>query len=197
MFFWLVCYIYNYYRFVLITVACIWYFDRQGKRFSSPIKTGFSWGAGLHFGTVAIGSLILAILWPFQTLVSFASRMVNSAGGGNLCITILQVIVSLFEKIFMFMNKHAYVETVLKSVGFFYGSFTAMMMISQNLIRFGALAGVVGLAMLFADLLIATAVTFICHILLQYTNFGSLHAFETRYPLIVNIIVIPSRPCFY
>lgn len=196
MFFWLVNFINNYYRFVLIAVACIWYFDREGERYSSPIKTGFSWGFNLHYGTVVIGSLILGLTWPFQLLVGFMSRMVNSAGGGNMCITILQVIVSLFEKIFMFMNKHAYVETVLNSRGFFFGSFYASMTISQNLIRFGSLAGIVGLAMIFADLLIASVVTISCHVLLQYTRFGSLYTFETRYPLIVKKVFKKFRLCF-
>lgn len=197
MFFWIVSYINTYYRFVLIAAASIWYFDRKGERFSSPISTGFSWGRNLHFGTLAIGSLILAILWPFQLLVSFASRMVNSGGGGNMCLTILQIIVGLFEKIFMFMNKHAYVETVLNSTGFFWSSFKAMSIISQNAIRFGALAGIVGLAMIFGDLLIAAAVTIVCHFLLQHTNFGGMYTFETHYPLLVILSSLIALDCVF
>lgn len=49
--------------FVLISVACIWYFSSSRHHLGSPILKGFLWAWFYHIGTLAFGSLLLAVIW--------------------------------------------------------------------------------------------------------------------------------------
>lgn len=58
-------------NFVMSTVACIWYFAADRNRLNSPVFTAFSWGIFYHIGTVAFGSLVLALVWLIRTTIEY------------------------------------------------------------------------------------------------------------------------------
>jgi solute carrier family 44 (choline transporter-like protein), member 2/4/5 len=61
-------------NFVLCAVASIWYFAQDRHNLNSPIQTAFKWGMIYHFGTVAFGSLILAIIWVIKITLEYMKQ---------------------------------------------------------------------------------------------------------------------------
>ena len=68
-------------QFVLISVACIWYFAPDRNNLGSPLCKGFTWAFFFHIGTLAFGSFILAVIWLFQIILSYIHKKVKSQGG--------------------------------------------------------------------------------------------------------------------
>lgn len=60
---WVVAFLHYACQFVLISVACIWYFSNDRHNLGSPICVGLYWGLVVHFGTLALGSFLLALIW--------------------------------------------------------------------------------------------------------------------------------------
>lgn len=187
---WHVAFINNVGQFVLTGVACIWYFAPNRSKLNSPICRAFSWALWLHVGTVAFGALLLAIIWAVQIILAYIHKKVKENQGKDSwlrwLVGCLQCCAACFERLIKYISRHAYVETVLRSIGFCPGAMKAFGVITSNILRFGTLAGITELAMLFGNIFIATVVTIIGNYLLQWKAQYSNVVFETFAPLVVS-----------
>jgi len=140
-------------------------------------------------GTLAFGSLLLAIIWAIQIILAYIHKKVKENQGKDSwlrwLIGCLQCCALCFERILKYISRHAYVETVLRSIGFCPGSMKAFKVITSNILRFGTLTGITELAMLFGNIFIASVVTIIGHYMLQWKAEYSNIIFETFAPLVV------------
>ena len=194
--FWHVAFIYSLNHFVLAAVACIWYFAPNRHKLSSPICRAFTWALGLHIGTLAFGSLLLAIIWIIQIVLAYIHKKVKEAEAKkqipkwvSYLVGCLQCYALCFERVIKFINRHAYVETILHSFSFCPAAQRAFSVITSNILRFGALSGITELATLFGKVFIASASALIGHYLLKYEAEFSNVVFETIFPLLVSLIL--------
>ena len=187
---WHVAFINSAGQFILAGVACIWYFAPNRNKLGSPICTAFGWAFWTHLGTVAFGSILLAIIWGVQIVLAYIHSKVKENSGENSSLRwlvgCLQCCALCFERLIKYISRHAYVETVLRSIGFCPASMKAFSVITSNFLRFGTLSGITELAMLFGNIFIATLVTIIGNYLLQYKAKYSNVIFETIAPLVVS-----------
>lgn len=193
---WHVAFIINLDNFVIAAVAVIWYFAPDRHNLNSPICRALSWGLFTHVGTVAFGALLLAIIWAIQIVLAYIHKKVKEAEKkGHVpkyiswIIGCLQCCAACFERIIRYISRHAYVETIIRSVGFCKGAQNAFGIVTGNVLRFGTLAGITELATIFGKILIAALATLIGHFLLQWEADYSNVIFETIYPLIVRCIL--------
>lgn len=188
---WHVAFIQSLSNFVLVGVACLWYFAQDRNNLGSPITTMFSWAFFYHVGTIAFGSFLLALIWTIQIILEYIHKKVKEAEGdktGSLTwfVNCCRCCAQCFERIIKYINKHAYVETVLRNVGFCSGAMKAFSVITSNILRFGVLSGIVKLAILFGNIFIAAVTTLIGHYLLQWYSKWAEVTIETFFPLFVN-----------
>lgn len=179
-------------QFVLTSVACIWYFAPDRDRLGSPICTAFKWALITHVGTVAFGSILLAIIWAVQIVLAYIHKKVKETQGKDSwlrwLVGCLQCCAMCFERIIKYISRHAYIETVLRSVGFCQGAMKAFSVVTSNFLRFGTLGFITELAMLFGNIFIAATVTIIGNYLLHwYAGYANV-VFETFAPLVVSVL---------
>jgi hypothetical protein len=66
-------------QFIIIVCACVWYFtstsDTRGK---ASITKGFKWLFRYHFGSLAFGSLLLAIVWFLIIVFEYLNKKLNA-----------------------------------------------------------------------------------------------------------------------
>lgn len=189
---WHVAFIQNLSNFVLVGVACLWYFAPNRNNLGSPIITMFSWALFYHIGTIAFGAFLLALVWAVQIILEYIYKKVKEAQGdksGSLTwiVNCCRCCAQCFERIIKYINKHAYVETVLKSIGFCSASMNAFSIITSNILRFGVLSGIVKLALVFGNIFIAGLVTLCGHFFLQWYSKWAEVTIETFFPLIVSL----------
>lgn len=66
--FWNLAFILAISHFVVTAGTCIWYFNRQVNDKTHPFLTGLWWLFRYHLGSVAFGSLILALVYVLRVI---------------------------------------------------------------------------------------------------------------------------------
>lgn len=85
----------------VIAVKCVfWYFGRFNKT-SISLSTAFYWGIFYHLGSLAIGSLLVALLWLIKIILHYIYKKVKEQTdkNTNFCCKCLVCFVSCFERI--------------------------------------------------------------------------------------------------
>jgi len=63
-FFWVYEFVQAIFSYVLIVAVSMWYFtSNQDTRGTFSMGTGFGWALFYNFGSLSLGSMILAIIW--------------------------------------------------------------------------------------------------------------------------------------
>lgn len=188
-------------NFVLCAVACIWYFAGNRNKLNSPITTAFSWGLFYHFGTIAFGSFVLAIIWLIKVIIDYmkqaASQERRNSGQGDLVISCLACCAECFDSIIKYLSKHAYIETALHNTNFCNGCYESAALIMNNIGRIGVLHGIANLAIIFGAITISAIATLIGYILMKSYSVYSDVVFETLYPLLVCLLFFYSTPLMF
>jgi choline transporter-like protein 2/4/5 len=104
-------------QFVVASAACLWYWEE-----GTPNKKGNNvfrsyWRAfRYHLGSLALGSLIIAIIRFLMVMLEYAKKQIDNVGlkdsAGrlfNCLISACQCCLACMAKIMEFINKHAYI----------------------------------------------------------------------------------------
>jgi hypothetical protein len=104
--------------FVLSSSACIWYFEhRQEGGATRPVSRSFYRGFRFHLGSIAFGSLIVAIIRFMMAVVEYIKQKVDSSKLGDkigkiykCLLTCCQCCLECVARFVEFINKHAYIQ---------------------------------------------------------------------------------------
>ena len=153
--FWLNTFILGAGQMIVAGSVGVWYFTpnhAKGSLGAYPLRTGIRNTFIYHLGTVALGSLILAIMRMIR-IVFFWVIQVNKRTGptgakGFIQRCILVPIALLFEfihKLVAFLSRNAYIQTALMGTNFCNSCGNASGLIARNPARIGMLGVVSGL----------------------------------------------------
>ena len=111
--------------FIYSSSACIWYFTSERGIEAHPIIKSFKRGLLYHFGSIAFGSLIIAIVRLIMVWFEYIKKRVESTTNKKTeskcfkCIfSCLQCCVGCIGKIMEYVNRHAYIQIALKGDNF-------------------------------------------------------------------------------
>jgi len=119
--FWITAFMEAYNLFVLVSTACIWYFEvssADGVR--KPINRSFFRGLRFHIGSLAFGSFIVAVIRMCIAICEYVKLQLEMSGGANATLSeINKVMITCCEcclaaclKCVEFINKHAYIQVI-------------------------------------------------------------------------------------
>jgi len=95
-----------------------------------------------HLGTVACGSLIIAICQLIQAIIIYIKKKAEKAGVDNGLVKYVLACMSCFlwclEKCLKFINRNAYIETALYGYSFCNAAYRAFNTLLHNIIQVGA-----------------------------------------------------------
>jgi uncharacterized membrane protein len=72
-FLWVLAFVVGSSRFILVSSAAIWYFNRETTKSANPIMTSIKWLLRYHPGSIAFGSLLLALVWLLQIIAEYVA----------------------------------------------------------------------------------------------------------------------------
>lgn len=106
--------------FIIIVSAATWYFshgsDQEG---SSEVYKGFKWIWRYHCGSLALGSLIIAIVQVIRVMFEYFRKKVQAANPQNAALHFLLCMVSYaiacLNRFIKFINRNAYIQVALTS----------------------------------------------------------------------------------
>ena len=179
--------------FVIAAACAVWYFSKSpGMRdLDSPIATGFWMAFRYHFGTLAFGSFILALVQFIQIIFELLNRQVDAVGeGANCCyaavVNCVRCCLECIKRIIEFINKNAFIQTAISGKNFCSSASDAFSLILANPLRF-AIVTMVGWILAMVGRILITALTvFLFYILISYVT--SIHD-NVQEPIYLLILV--------
>ena len=170
--FWLLAFVVSCNEFVIIVSTCTWYFSRKdipdddGIPGDSEVMKGFSWAFKYHTGSIALGSLILAVVWVIRALFEYVGNLVEKASGENvatrLLIGCIRCCLDCFDRFVRFVNMNAFIYLAISNENFCSSALNAFILVLKNAAKFSFVNTIGGMFMLIARLVIALSSTILC-----------------------------------
>ena len=174
--------------FSIAAMTASWYFDRKSIGTIAAMRA-VCWSFSYHIGTLAFGSLLIAILWAIQLVLQYIYQKLKETGSNNTTIGWIvkcaSCFVACFERTIKFINKHAYIETALRNLNFCSAAGKCLQVTATNFLRFGVLSGLCGLFLFLGSLFISCATTFTMHFFIGLYADGQNVEVDTIAPLLL------------
>jgi hypothetical protein len=135
-------------QFIISSSVCLWYFSQgTGQSASGTIRKSIYRLVRYHIGSIAFGSLIIAIIQMIRIMLSYAQYQAKKLQGKEgkvikYALACLQCYVACFERFIRFLNKNAYIQIALTGKNFCVSAKNAFFLIFRNPVRFGVVAGI-------------------------------------------------------
>lgn len=142
-------------------------------------------------GTIAFGSLILAIIYLIKETIEQMKKAAEKDNNPqnqavSFLLSCMLCCVECLEKIMEYLTKHAYIECALHGSNFCKAAKDSFVIIKSNFFNIGILHGITGITTFFGNLFIASLVTLLGWFMLKSVKIFSGLVIETSAPLIVN-----------
>lgn len=131
---------------VLALCVAMWYFtvpaERAEKISNSTICKAYWITFRYHLGTVAFGSLVIAIVQMIRAVVAYIehhSKSFKNTTVGKFVFSLINCCLWCLEKIMKFIAKNAYIMTAIHGTKFFSSCKAAFYAIARNIARIGSI----------------------------------------------------------
>jgi hypothetical protein len=179
-------------QFVYASSASIWYFNYGKETEERPIAKSFKRAFRFHWGSLAFGAFIIAVIRFLMLIMEYLKKQVDSAVGNKskvgkiykCLICICECCMKCVERCMEFINKHAYIEIALRGKNFCTSAWEGFGLIIRNLGRFSSLAFIGSFFNIFGILFIS-----ICSALIGFLVLTKIEYYEEK-------IASPILPVF-
>ncbi|XP_065576123.1 choline transporter-like protein 2 isoform X1 [Artemia franciscana] len=194
-FFWSMCFATSLAELVLAGAFASWYWTfRKPKDVPLfPLWTSFYRAIRYHLGTLAFGSLLIAIIQFVRAMLEWLDRKLKKYHDNwisRCLICCCKCCLWMLEKFMRFINRNAYIITAIRGTNFFSSAREAVSLIMRNLARVWVLDKVTDLMLLIGRLVICIGIG----ILSNYVLTGGVPQLNSELPQlsyqIVPIVVI-------
>jgi hypothetical protein len=191
---------FNYYAvFTIACACCIWYFNNGSSLsnfFSSPVLTSAWWGLRYHLGSLALGSLILALLWGVQIILTYLAGYVKSLQANGveskvlgLFIGCLMCYVSCFTRIIEFISELGFAQLAITSNNFCTSCIDAFKLMVANPLKFGAVSFIGSNFVFIGKVFVSAACGVIGWLLITYDTTFKVSLYETYLPTFFFLVI--------
>merc|ERR1711988_672190 len=149
-YFWVTQFIAALGEMVLAGAAAAWYFRELPDRppIKKPLRRALKRAIKYHIGSVAFGSLIIAIIKFIRAVIAYIQSKANAAAGKagaigkivKVVLCLIQSCVWCMEKCMKFINRNAYILIAIHGISFCTAAKRAFFLILRNIARIGAVA---------------------------------------------------------
>ncbi|XP_046671719.1 choline transporter-like protein 1 [Homalodisca vitripennis] len=131
-------------QMVIAGAVATWFFTRNKSQLGSPIGTSFSNLVFYHLGSVALGSLLIALVQLARIVLKFLqNQLKNAQGDVAQCIfRACQCCLYCFEKFLAYLTRNAFIEVAIYGENFCRSGQQAFKMLSNNALRVAAINSV-------------------------------------------------------
>ncbi|XP_067121136.1 choline transporter-like protein 1 [Centruroides vittatus] len=141
--FWLTQFIISCQHVVIAGAVATWFFTRDKSKLGSPILTSTKNVVRYHLGSIALGSLIIAIIKLIRFIMKQVERQLKKQDNpARYVLMCCQCCLACFEKFLQFLNKNAYIEIAIYGYNFCTAAKEALRVLTSNALRVGAINSV-------------------------------------------------------
>lgn len=179
--------------FTVASAVCMWYYNHGANdELDSPVLRSLKMAFRYHFGSLAFGSFILALVQFLQMIVELFKKQAEASGADqNKCfeyvINCLRCCLACVERIVQFINETAYIQIALRGKNFCGAAKDGFEIVLNNGIRYLVVAGVGKLMMFIGRLLISAGATLAFYCLITFVASIKAGILEPLYLLLVPV----------
>jgi len=181
-------------QFVLAGSVAIWYFSKGSDSGAQrPVSRPFWWAVRYHMGSLAFGSLILAVVWTIKYAFEYVKNKMKTEGMDEANIIIKWLLrcmtcyIHCFERFIKFMNRNAFIQIAINSSSFCGAARDAFFLILRNAGRFMTLGAIGNVFIFLGKWQIALASTYCGYLIITRS---SLYEDELNSPLFPSIVFL-------
>ena len=184
--------------FVVASSVCMWYYNHgANSELDSPVSRSFKMAMRYHFGSLAFGSFILAVVQFLQFCVELFKKQAEKTGADtNKCfeyvINCLRCCLACVERIVQFINETAYIQIALRGKNFCMAAKDGFEIVWSNGMRYLVVAGVGGIMMFIGRIVIAAGTTAAFYAMISFVPSIRETIIEPIYLLVVLILSFRS-----
>ena len=147
--------------FVIASACCMWYFSHgAGEELHLPVLRSYGRSFRYHFGSLAFGAFILALVQFLQFIVEIFKKQAESSGATQnkameYCINCLRCCLACVERIVQFINKNAYIQIALSGKNFCMAAKEGFELVWSNPVRYAVVGGIGEVIMFLGKIMIA------------------------------------------
>lgn len=192
--FWIVELLQAIFKFMLIVGVCTWYFtsthDSRG-RFS--IFKGLWWAIRYNFGSLALGSFILAIIWTIRVIFEYLEKKTKNLFGDNAAANCLKNFIrcclACFHRFVKFLNDNAYIQIALTGQNFCSSAMASFSLALKHSGSFFITNGIGMLISMLGKLSIAIGNTLIGYLMLSKIETVAVNLESPIGPLVIIFLI--------
>jgi len=175
--------------------VCFWYFSDSRLELTHHILSRSAYNAfRYHLGSLAFGSLLLAIIKFIKWYFVFLKEKVHKEGlDKNCCVKFLcccvGCYVACFERFIKFIDKHAYIQVALSGDNFCKAAKNAFEITLENAARFAALGSIGDIFTFIGKFFITTLSSYFGFLIITHSSIYSDHI-QSPIPATVVFIII-------
>lgn len=168
-FIWIIAFLVTCNEFIVIVSAVTWYYsdktveDDDGIPGDSDVSYGFYWLFRYHFGSLAFGSFILALVWVIRIIFEYIGEKMVDSVAGNGCTKCLFACIhcclDCFDRFVRYINRNAYIYMALSSESFCSSALNSFILILKNAAKFAFVEGIADVFMFLAKFFISISTT--------------------------------------
>ena len=145
------------------------------QELDSPVCSGFWMTFRYHFGSLAFGSFILALVQFIQFIFEIFNRQLEASGAGTNCcveylVNCIRCCLECIKRVVEFINKNAFILISITGRNFCSSAGDAVSLITTNPLRFSVVAIVGWLLALVGKILIAGLTTFLFYVFVTFVT---------------------------
>lgn len=159
-----------------LSISC-WYFTRDKKtEGNATVIWSFKTAMFKHLGTVAYGSLVIAIIKTIRAVVAYFQKKAKKSGNKILqyMLCLIQCCMWCLEKCMKFLNKNAYIQTAIHGYSFCKAARSAFFLIARNILRIVAVSFVGDFVLFLGKVFVPLVTLFLTYLVLAYTEQDNL-----------------------
>jgi len=182
-------------QFILASSTALWYFSQgTGQEAPKSIRTSVKRLFRYHFGSIAFGSLILAIVQMIRIILAYMETQAKKMAGKESKIVqytlkCLQCYLACFERFIKFLNKNAYIQIALSGKSFCGAAKDAFFLILRNPLRMGVVTSIGGIFVLFGKIFIAALTALGAYLVLDNWSYFSEKIYTPLIPTIIIFVI--------
>ncbi|XP_046368396.2 choline transporter-like protein 2 [Haliotis rufescens] len=137
-----------------------WAFDKSKDIPSAPLASSFYRAIRYHLGTLAFGSVLIAIVQLIRSVLEYLSRKLKGSENkvARFIVKCLSCCFWCLEKILKFINKNAYIMTAIYGRNFCSAAKDGFFLIMRNIVRTFVLDKVADFIMFISKLMVTGAI---------------------------------------
>jgi hypothetical protein len=154
---------------------CRWYWSRGDERMKETFPLCRAYGRVMqyHFGTMAVGSFILATIRLVRFIMMYLEKRTRAAQRNNKCVKTLFKVVHcmlfLFDRCLKYLARQAYIMVAMYGYNFCKASIMAVMLITSNVLQVAAVNAINRYVMFLGKLVVVVSCVIVGYMWITYS----------------------------